>query len=161
MKTAIIYISSHGTTEKVAFILKEKLNDLQPILIDLKKERAPSLAQFDNIIIGGSIHAGIIKKRLTDLLLNNKEILTTKKLGLFLCHGYDGEKAQVQFNNAYSEELRDKAIAKGLFGGEFLFDKMNFFERFLTKKIVGITESKSQIDFDAINQFTSSYIKSI
>ncbi|MDY6801220.1 MAG: hypothetical protein SVU94_08360 [Bacteroidota bacterium] len=40
----------------------------------------------------------------------------------------EGEKAREQFKNAYPESLRSKAI-DGHFGGEFNFDKMNFFEK--------------------------------
>jgi len=76
-----------------------------------------------------------------------------KKLGLFLCCMEEGEKANEQFENAYPENLRKHATATGLFGGEFTFEKMNFLEKSIIKKISKISESVSKINEKAINEF--------
>ena len=47
------------------------------------------------------------------------------------------------------------SIPKAILGGEFQFDKMNFIERFLTKKIAKVNSSVSKLRYDAINEFTS------
>lgn len=60
-----------------------------------------------------------------------------KELGLFLCCMEIGEKATVQFDNAFPRALRQHAFYTGLMGGECLIDRMNFFERNLVKLIVG------------------------
>ena len=39
MKTAIIYISKHGTTEKIAELLKSKLDSDQTHIFNLKKNQ--------------------------------------------------------------------------------------------------------------------------
>jgi len=57
MKTAVVFASSHGTTEKAAEMLKEKLQG-EVELIDLKKNSNPDIEGYDAVIIGGSIHAG-------------------------------------------------------------------------------------------------------
>ena len=61
-----------------------------------------------------------------------------------------GEK---EFDEAYPEELRNHAMAKGLFGGEYVFEKMNFIEKFIIKKITGQAKSKSSLDYDAMDAF--------
>lgn len=63
------------------------------------------------------------------------------------------EEAENQFKSAYPEILRNHAISSKVMGGEFRFDKMNFFERAIVKKIAGISESVSKIDEAKIQEF--------
>lgn len=62
MKTAIVFATHHGTTEKVAQMIS-KLASGNAELINLKKSGDVNLDDYDRIIIGGSIHAGAIQKR--------------------------------------------------------------------------------------------------
>jgi len=62
------------------------------------------------------------------------------------------QKAQKQFEMVFPEILRTHAQSKQLTGGEFRFDKMNFIERAIVKKVAGISESISNINFDAIER---------
>ncbi len=68
----------------------------------------------------------------------------------------DKEKAQMQFENAYNENLRDHAIATSLFGGEFVFERMNWFERSVVKKVAGVSKSVSDID-QAVDRFAEKF----
>jgi menaquinone-dependent protoporphyrinogen oxidase len=43
----------------------------------------------------------------------------------------------------------------GLFGGELLVSKMNFFERQIVKKVDGITADQSHLDMEAIYEFAT------
>jgi len=153
MKTGIIYISKHGTTEKVARIIADKLNPNKTQLIDLRKEKIKDLETFDRIIIGGSIHMASVHKKIKKLCESNQNILLTKTLGLFLCCMEKGEKSIEQFENAFSEDLRKHATSAALLGYEYHLDKMNFLERALVKKISGSMVSISEIDYDAILRF--------
>jgi len=153
MKTGIIYISKHGTTEKVARIIAEKLNSDETELINLSKGKVKDIETFDRIIIGGSIHMASVHKKTKKLCETNKSILLTKTLGLFLCCMEKGKKSIQQFENAFSENLRRHASSTALLGYEYNLDKMNFFERILVKKVSGSTESISEIDYDAIVRF--------
>ena len=146
MKTAIIYMSKHGTTEKVINIISAHLNQQNTDVFNLREESAPDLAMYDIIIIGGSIHAGMVQKRVKEFCINNLTTLLNKKLFLFLCCMEVGEKATVEFNNAYSAELRQHAVYTGLMGGECLMDKMNFFESILVKLIVGGPDKYPHLD---------------
>lgn len=62
MKTTIIYMSSHGTTEKIAKMIKAELPTQDIEVINLKTNRKPELHNADQIILGASIHAGLIPK---------------------------------------------------------------------------------------------------
>jgi menaquinone-dependent protoporphyrinogen oxidase len=152
VKTAIVYMTKHGCTEKAARILNEKLAG-EVKAFDLKSDGEPDLSAYDTVIIGGSIHAGKIQGRLKNFMEMRREELLTKRLGLYLCCMFEGETAQKQFEEAYPPELRDHASAAGLFGGEFDFSKMNFFERKIVKKVANIDESVSRINSGAIEEF--------
>ena len=47
----------------------------------------------------------------------------------------------------------DHAAAKGLFGGAFNFERMNWVERTITKKIAKMDRSVSKINEDEISRF--------
>ncbi len=150
MSTAILFASNHGTTEKVASQIATQLEEHKPIVINLKKDPNPDLTGYSTILIGGSIHAGGIQKAVTALIKNNKDVLLQKKVALFLCC-MEEKKAEEEFNTVYPDWLRAHATSKKIIGGEFNFEKMNFFEKFLIKKISGVKESVSKIDNTQIN----------
>lgn len=151
MKTLIVYATHHGSSEKAAKLLKQQIGG-EVILCNIRKDRNPDISEYDAVILGGSIHAGEVNQSLKKFIKLNLENLEKKHLGLFLCC-MDKEKAQVQFENAYPEKLRNRSIANELFGGEFIFEKMNWFERLAIKKIAGVHETVSDIDEEAINRF--------
>lgn len=152
MSTAIVYMSKHGTTQKLAKMLQEKIeNDAK--LIDLRKVQKPDISIYDTVIIGGSIHAGMIQNRIKKFCESNSELLITKTLGLFLCCMYEEEIAFEQFNIAFPDKLRNHAKASGLLGGEFLFEKMNFFEKLIVKKVSGFKETVSKINMAEVENF--------
>lgn len=144
MKTAIIFATSHGTTEKVAQQIQSELGNNSQ-LINLKEVKTVDLSQFDQVIIGGSIHAGAMKGQVRDFCKKNLVDLLQKRVGLFMC-GMNEPDFETEFNNAFPELLRKHAITSKCVGGEFLIEKMNFFERFIVRKISGASQSVSKID---------------
>ncbi|ULT59191.1 flavodoxin domain-containing protein [Neobacillus drentensis] len=157
MKSLIVYCSSHGTTEKVVGILSEHLAG-EVVSVDLKRDKTIiDLNDYDTVIIGGSIHAGMIQRRIKKFIQTHHHELLEKDLGLFLVCMRQGELAVEQFNNAYPQDLRKNSVALGLFGGEFLVSEMNFFERQVVKKVDGITADQSKLDMDAIMEFASRF----
>lgn len=158
MKIAIIYSTKHGCADKCARTLANEI-DTNTALINLELSTDVNLDAFNTIILGGSIHAGAINKRIKKFIDNYEDILLTKKLGLFLCCLFEGEKALKQFQDAYPETLRNKAIAHGLFGGELDFEKMNFFEKAIVKKVANIEESTSMINYSNIKEFAKKIIE--
>ncbi len=150
-------MSSHGTTEKIAKMIKAELPNQDIEVINLKKNKKPDLENVNQIILGVSIHAGVIPKQMRKLMIEKCEELKSKKLGLFLCCMEEGEKAQDQFENAFPKELREYAKSAKLLGGEFVFEKMNFIERVMVKKIAGTNESVSKIRVDEIKKFAKEF----
>lgn len=152
MKTVIIYTTKHGCTDKCAHTLANEL-DINTSLKNLETEKNIDFSKHDTVIIGGSIHAGAINKKLRSFVDKNVDSLLQKKLGLFICCMYEGEKALAQFQDAFPEVLREKAIAHGIFGGEFDLEKMNFLEKAIVKKVANVEESVSNINYANIKSF--------
>ncbi len=152
MQALIVYMSLHGCAEKAAKMLRD-ISWKKVGLVNLRLQDPPDLNAFETVIIGGSVHMGMIQGKIRKFCNESENELLTKRLGLYLCHMYEGETAIRQFTDAYSETLRNHAVAKGLFGGEFNIDKMNQYERSLVNKAAGINKSVVQINTKAIEGF--------
>ncbi|MFC1538496.1 flavodoxin domain-containing protein [Candidatus Latescibacterota bacterium] len=152
MNTLILFASRHGCAETCAHKLKEELSERTDIL-NVKKQSQINLSQYDTVIIGGSIHAGKIQKSIRKFCQKNLSILKSKKIGLYICCMEEGEKATQQFNDAFPTELTEHATATGLFGGAFSFEKMNFIERYIIKKIAKIDKNITKISEEKISNF--------
>ena len=152
MKTLIVFSTKHGCTEKCAQKIKNHLSG-DTVVVNLKQNGNVDLSGFDTVIIGGSIHAGRVQTRIIKFLNKNSEILLEKKLGLFLCCMEQGEKAVKQLNDAFPNVFRNHASACEILGGEFNFEKMNFIERFIVRKVAKTEKSVSRISDDKIERF--------
>lgn len=151
MSTCIVYATKYGFTKTCAEILAKKL-DGETDIYDLSNHQ-PDLSKYDKVIIGGSIYAGKIRKPAMKFCTDHMDTLKDKKLGLFICGMSDGEDAQKQLESSFPKELLSVAIAKESFGGDCNFDKMNFIERFIMKKITGSGQNQVRISEDHITRF--------
>ena len=156
MKTAIIYMSKHGTTEKITGLLSDKIEN--STMFNLSSSSSIVFENYDTIIIGGSIHVGSMQKKLKQFIAKNIDVLLTKRTALFMVCMDKTDKRNEQFENAYPQELRNRSIVNGYFRGEFIFDKMNFIEKIIIKKISGRSTDVSEIDYEAIDEFVNKLI---
>ncbi len=153
MRTLIIYMSHHGCSRDCAYKLKELLPKEATDVVNLKSDAPPKLVMYDTVIIGGSIHAGKLQGNLLKYINSNLDELLQKRVGLYLCHMAEDDEAAVEFESAYPEILRRHAIAQGLFGGRFDFEKMNFIERAIVKKVAEVTHTVDNVNYQAIEDF--------
>jgi menaquinone-dependent protoporphyrinogen oxidase len=149
MKTAIIYATTHGTAEKVAQRIQAELGVSSSQLFNLKASKIIDLSQFEQVVIGGSIHAGQVQSRVRDFCKRNMVDLLQKRVALFICAMNEPE-FETELNSAFPELLRKHAISCKVVGGEFLLEKMNFIERFIVKKVSGVSQPVSKIDENKI-----------
>lgn len=133
MNTLIVYASKHGSAERCAVLLSEKLSGTTE-LYNLKNGKGPELSQYDRIIIGGSIYAGRIQKEVSEFCIGKTSELMNKKLGLYICC-MNKSASETQLKDAFPQELFNNAAAKESFGGEFKFRDMSFIEKTITKMI--------------------------
>ena len=156
MSTIIVFTSSHGATEKNAKILKEKLADENVTLCHLKKDKC-DLTNFDKVIIGCSIHAGSVQGKIKKFCRSHTAELTIKQLGIFITCMEEGEEANQYFEKNFPNNLLEHAKTTALFGGEFNFEKMNFFAKSIVKKITGYKETVSRLDENKIAEFAKNF----
>lgn len=153
MKTAIIYYSKKGTTQKVAKIISEKL-DSQEGLIDLKNKSSFDISTYERIIIGSPIYAGNSHNKVKKFIASNLNHLLNKEVGLYVCGmERDEAKQREELERSFPKELIDKAKSIQFLGGEFLFENMNFFEKMIIKKIAKTDKSISEINHQNIDRF--------
>ena len=150
MKTLILYATKHGAAAEIAQRIAE---DIDGAVIQNIKKEAPSLADFECIIIGSSVYAGSIRKEAKEFLIKNKNALLEKKLGLFISGiGQKGEKKY--FNDNFPQEILYKAEAAVFLGGIFNPKEAGAFERFIIRLITGNSGYINSIDDDKIIEFT-------
>lgn len=152
MNTLIVYAGKYGFTEKCAGMLKSELQ-APTDLVNLRKVKSVDLSRYDCVIIGGSVYIGRIRKEVTEFCAKNMNQLAGKKIGLFICGMADGEDADKELHTNFPPELQKIAAAMEDFGGEFNFDRMNFFDRTIVKKIVKATSNRSNMQDHKIHAF--------
>jgi len=99
----------------------------------------------------------MIQKRVKDFCEKNIDILLTKEIGLFMC-GMQKRQLEEEFHNAFPEKLRVYSKSNLLAGGEFIFEKMNFLEKAIVRKVANTNESKSEINEAGIVEFAGNFL---
>jgi menaquinone-dependent protoporphyrinogen oxidase len=150
MKTLIVYATRHGSTQKVARRIAEETGETQ--LISVKEARDIDFSKYETILLGSSIHAGRNQTSMQQFCKRHLHELLQKRVGLFLCC-LNPKEFEQSMSKAYPDVLQRHAFAYERMGGEYLIEKMNFIERFLVKRIVGVTESSSLLNEENITRF--------
>ena len=99
MKTAIIYYSKYGTTERVTRLIGDKLTN-KVDYISLKECPRPDIRTYDRIILGTAIYAGSPNRKITQFCHNNQLLLEQKVIGLFICCMNEEQEAE-EMNKAF------------------------------------------------------------
>ena len=125
-------------------------------LFSLKNNPNPDICGFDTVVLGSPIYAGQASKKMKVFCKINESVLLQKKTGLFVCGMHpDKDQQEKELKDAYPDALQKSAVATGFMGGEFLFERMNFFERLIIKKIAKTDSSVRQIDWNTIDEFVN------
>lgn len=154
MKTLIVYATKHDFTKECVTKLSKKL-DGDFDMVNLKENKISAFEQYGSVIIGGPIYAGQIIKEVKEFCEKNLEQLNNKRIGLFVCGMSDKDKMNLYLEQAFPEKLRNNALAKGDFGGSFVFKSMNFFERFIIKHMCKTNEDVLNLKEDNIDEFAA------
>lgn len=153
MRTAIIFTTKYGCTEKVAAKLKSQMGG-QVDLVNLSKEQSPSLSEYDTVILGGSIYYGQVNKRLKQFMTGALAELSKKKVGLFLCAGHPDPETRIkELESAFPTELFRQAVWKDILGDEVTYDKLSFLDKFIYSRVAKSKKSHSHIHNDKIEAF--------
>lgn len=122
-KTLVAYESKGGATEeavrKIAETLRSKFQ-LEVDLVDLKEQKVPDLAQYQNIVLGGGVRAGKVYDKALKFLEND---LSGKQVAFFVSSAQAGtpgsyEKAKIKFvENTLAKYPNINPVAWDAFGG--------------------------------------------
>ena len=151
MKTLIAYSTTLGCTEQCASKLKEDLGEGVE-MVRISRRRRYNFQDYNTIIIGGSIHEGMIQRSVFKFCENNLEVLLQKQVGLFICCMDPDANEQELIDRAFPEKLVKHALASGFFGGELNIKKMNLLQKIMTRKAARL-KKEPDIDFQKILDF--------
>ena len=147
----IAYASKYGGTRICAETLKERFSEVDVEIYDLEHDKI-DLARYDKVIIGAPVFAGKIYNPLTAFCTSHKNELLSKKLGLFICGCAPEKFDEDQLNKSYDAQLLQHAVVKVRLGFVVDPNKLNFFTRFIMKKITGSAAYQKKIDNDAVEK---------
>lgn len=150
MKTLILYGTKHGATRQIAQRLAKQIE--VAALIDLKNDSIPALTDYDCVLIGSSIYAGMLRKEAKTFVTQHADELKAKTLGLFLS-GMAEDGAQGVLEANYPKDVVAHAKAAALLGCVFDPAKGNFFERFIIRAIAKTSAYTDTISDEKIKQF--------
>lgn len=153
-KTLIAYSTTLGCTEQCASKLKEDLGE-DVELVRISRRRRFNLKNYDTIIIGGSIHEGMIQRSVYKFCESNLDELLKSAVGLFVCCMDADANEQELIQRTFPEELVKHALASGFFGGELNIKKMNLLQKIMTRKAARL-QKEPEIDFQKILEFARS-----
>ena len=153
MSTAIIYATSHGSTEKAAALLKEQLTDCDVFNINAD---AFDLSKYDTVIIGSYVKMGVFDKTVRKFVIKYYPHLMKVKTGLFMC-SLMPENEEKYWKNNYPPQLVEKSVT-GHFGCEFDVEKLHGFEKRIGKAVRRQNDEKGvyptyEINTQAIENF--------
>lgn len=152
--TLIIHASVHGTTRYCTELLAEKIGKNTVVA---HYSDAPSLDDFEQVIIGTPIYAGKPPAEFRPYIDSLEAELLTKKVGLFGCGlNDDPQKIQQQLANSFSEALRSHATATVWFGGRLTLSDLSFPEKMIMKMMNKKTDEDS-LRLDRIKQFAQTF----
>jgi len=151
MKTLIAYSTTLGCTEQCASKLKEDLG-VGVEMVRISSRRRYNLKKHDTIIVGGSIHEGMIQRSVHKFCLSNLDVLLKKQVGLFVCCMDPDANEQDLIKRAFPPQLVEHALASGFFGGELNIKKMNLLQKIMTRKAARL-QKEPDIDFQRILEF--------
>jgi menaquinone-dependent protoporphyrinogen oxidase len=150
-KTLIAYSTTLGCTEQCASKLKEDLGS-EVELVRISRRRHYDLGPYEIIIIGGSIHEGMIQQSVRKFCDSNLEVLLKKQVGLFVCCMDQETNERQLIQLAFPDPLIKHSLASGFFGGELNIKKMNLLQKIMTRKAARL-QKEPDIDVESILVF--------
>ena len=149
MRVLIAFRSRYGTTEACSRSLAGQLK-ADTECVDLARRGNVDARPFDVVLIGGSIYGGKIQREVTWFCDRGREALLERRVGIFLCCLYRGERAQAQLKAAFPSWLTAHAFSSGLFGGALRYDRLRLLDRLLLRGLAHPAGDVSTVRTEAI-----------
>lgn len=174
-KTLLLYATVEGQTLKIMTKIAEHL-DNQDVAMDYDLYNITELAQinladYDAVLIGGSIRYGHFKKLLLDFIENNAPLLNTKKSAFFgVCvtarkPGKDTPEGSVYIRKLFAKSAWQPNL-KAVFAGALYYPQYGWFDRTMIRFIMRMGGEKnhdmkqnySYTNWDKVDKFAEEFI---
>lgn len=130
MKTLLVYATKYGASKRIAETLQEQLDcDVMEVTCF-----QGDLNEYDKIILGVSVYAGMLRKEMKEFIEKNIEELGKKQVYVYVSCMNKDEVKKVLIENLGDSFYQTLVYADGV-GGILDFSKMNLMERQVLKMI--------------------------
>lgn len=156
IKTLALYSSVDGQTKRICQRIGEHIkSDHDVILIDIYNATTVDLANYEKVILGGSVRYGKYRPDFEHFLIEQATSLSTKKTLLFSVNA-TARKANkcLPSNNPYFIKLKHKTgihtDIEAVFAGKLHLANNSLFDRFMIKlifKMSGEQIGNGEIEF--------------
>lgn len=164
MRLLIAYSTKYGSSAWVAQTLVQHLAKYPEILADVcetKRKPLPSPADYDAVVLGGGIYAGILDRRLVAWAENHHKHLKARPLALFLCCLSTGENANGYFSANLPAELVAHASAKVLCGAVVDPARLRLLDRVVLRKVAKITAPRDRRNPFAVEELATAIARDL
>jgi len=156
MKVLIVYSSKYGAAQwavKEIASLLERDHGAVTEVFNIRNSTPPSPKDFDCVVLGSSVYAGQMNKKLELWAESNQDAIVHKTLGLFVTALTRGDKAMSYLEAGFPPAILARACAKTETGGLADMQKMKWLDRLIMKKVAGITETKDTRSLENLQSF--------
>jgi menaquinone-dependent protoporphyrinogen oxidase len=161
MKTLILYATKYGATSEIADRIAARLESV--VLRDLKRDGrydAAILKDFDCVVIGGSLYAGMLRKEAKKYVSENAAALAQKRLGLFLSGmSQNHEDSQQAFAENFPPSVLQSAKSIAFLGGIFDPAKAKGVDKFIFRAVTKQRDYANTISDERIDVFVRELLK--
>lgn len=171
MKTAILYLTRDGQTQKIAERIATQIPD--STLISLRDQAvvsATDFANFDQIIIGASIRYGHFDPLLEQFIAKHTELLNQKKSAFFSVNLTARKpNRNTPETNTYTRKLLARIAWRPtsveVFAGALFYPRYTWFDRVMIRFIMQITKGDTDTsreyeytDWEKVERFARSFV---
>ncbi len=157
----IAVASKTGTTRKCAALLADRLPNGWAEVCNLERER-PSPADYDLVVVGGSVRMGRLHKAARQYLNFNQMLLQAMPAAYFLCNCFVEQKEAILQNNIPAA-LLSTAICADSFGGVMELAAQRGIDRLIAGMAAKTLDAHAAggICLEAIDDFAAALIKTL
>jgi menaquinone-dependent protoporphyrinogen oxidase len=168
------FSTSEGQTAKVAGRLARAMLTVgcEVELHDVAETPDISLADYDGIVLGASIHASRHQPRMEEFARRHRDELSSKSSAFFSVSlsasdpSPERRRNAEEYVHAFEQATGWKPAMFGLFGGALPFSQYGFIKRFLMKRILastgGPTDTSRDYEFtnwESVDHFAQDFLR--
>ena len=167
-KKLILYSTTDGQTLKICERIKKMVSS-EIDIVSLDNIKSIELDLYDLIILGASIRYGKHKLEVSNFVLNNKEVLESKKTAFFSVNAVARkENKNTPESNPYILKFLKQTNWKPdyveVFAGKINYPKYNLIDKYIIRFIMWITKGPTNIknvyeftDWAKVDHFASKF----